>query len=89
MEDSNGTTKFEHKCDILSELWTKYRQEPDFKDFVEYNDIGLPLAFLVSENLVTPSPMAVSLVEESFLLLCAALETEDTGFETLEDMFLL
>ncbi len=89
MADSNGTTKFENKCSILSELWTKYRDEPDFQDFVSYNDIGLPLSFLVSEKLVTAGPMAVNLIDETFLLLCAALETEDTGFESLEDMFLL
>lgn len=87
MEDSNDTTKFDDKCNILSELWTTYREEPDFKDFVSYNDIGLPLSFLVSEKLVTPGDMAISLIDETWILLCAALETEDTGFESLEEMF--
>lgn len=89
MADGSGSTKFENKCSILSDLWIKYRDEPDFKDFVDYNDIGLPLGFLVSEKLVSPGPMAINLIDETFLLLCAALETEDTGFESLEDMFLL
>jgi hypothetical protein len=89
MSDSNSGTKFEAKCSILSDLWIKYRDEPDFQDFIGYNDIGLPLSFLVSEKLVSPGPMAVNLIDETFLLLCAALETEDTGFQSLEDMFLL
>jgi hypothetical protein len=80
-------TSFENKCDILSELWMNYRFDKKFEDFVDYNDIGLPLAFLVSEDLVKPSALAKSMLEETFSLLVASLEVEDTGFDSLDDMF--
>lgn len=81
-------TSFENKCSILAELWIDYRGAEDFQDFISYNDLGLPLAFLVSEKLVTPGDKATSMIEETFELLLATLEVEDHGFETLEELLL-
>lgn len=64
-----------------------YRRDEQFKDFVDYNDIGLPLAFLISEKLVTPGDLAKSMIEETFDLLLASLGVEDSGFESLDDVF--
>jgi hypothetical protein len=86
MPDNEETTTFENKCNILSDLWLDYRSEPDFKDFVSYNDLGLPLGFLISEKVVTPNPRAIDMIEETFVLLLATLEVEDTGFDTLDDL---
>jgi hypothetical protein len=86
MSDKEETTTFENKCNILADLWMDYRHESDFKDFIDYNDIGLPLAFLLSENIVTPNQKAKDMLEETFVLLLATLEVEDTGFDTLDDL---
>ena len=80
-------TSFENKCNILADLWMNYRFDKKFEDFVDYNDIGLPLAFMVSEDLVKPGAMAKSMLEESFDVLLAAMKVEDTGFESLDDLF--
>ena len=85
MEDKKLTT-FENKAGILSDLWMNYRQDKQFEDFVSYNDIGLPLAFLIDEDLVKPKPLGKSMVEETFDLLLGALEIEDEGFESLDDL---
>jgi len=87
MEESKPKTTFENKCSILSEFWLGYRTDPEFEKFSSYNDIGLPLAFLVSEALVKAEPLAKGMVEETFDLLLAALEREDSGFESLDDVF--
>lgn len=80
-------TAFESKCYILSELWLNYRDNTDFKDFVSYNDIALPLSFMVSESIVDqPSALAKSFIEESFDLLLKAIGIDDLGFETLDDI---
>ena len=81
-------TAFENKCSILAELWIDYRNAEDFIDFISYNDLGLPLAFLVSEKLVTPGERATAMIDETFELLLAAMKIEDAGFETLEELFL-
>jgi hypothetical protein len=81
------STTFENKTRILSELWTQYRFEPTFTDFVEYNDIGLPLAFLISEDIVKSTSKGEAMVEETFALLLAVMGIEeDTGFENLDDL---
>jgi hypothetical protein len=80
------TTPFDTKCEILGDLWMKYRFEKQFSDFVAYNDIGLPLGFLVSEDLVTPAPMAKGMIEETFELLLASLNVSDKGYESLDDL---
>lgn len=85
MSENQGTT-FENKCAILSDLWMGYRVDKKFEDFVEYNDIGLPLAFLVDEELVKPAPQAKAMIDETFDLLIAALGVEDTGFDSLDEM---
>ena len=76
------------KANILADLWLNYRQDDEFKDFIEYNDIGLPLAYMVSANIVELSPMAEQFISETFLLLLTGLGLEDdeTNYQTLEDL---
>jgi len=81
-------TTFDNKCEILSDLWMNHRFDKGFEDFVEYNDLGLPLAFLIAEDLVTPSDLAKSMLNETFELLLAAMEVDDEGSESLDDLLL-
>jgi len=84
----NKETPFEIKCEILSDLWMDHRHQEDFEDFISYNDLGLPLSFLVHEELVTPSELAKNMINETFDLFLAALEVDDTGFDGLDDMLM-
>jgi hypothetical protein len=79
-------TTFSDKAQILSELWMDYRLDPDFKDFVEYNDLGLPLAYAIANGIVQSNEIADRFVEETFDLLLSGLGIEDTGFESLLDL---
>lgn len=91
MEISNNgedVTTFESMCFILGELWMDYKNDKYFKDFIEYNDIGLPIAFLVENDLVEPTILAKQYVHETWDIFLAALEIkEDLGWESLEDLF--
>ena len=83
-------TDFNTKCDILSELWSDYKNDKEFADFFEYNDLGLPLAFAISNKIVELTPVAESYIKETFDLLCEALELDsDEEFENLDEMFAL
>ena len=79
-------TIFPNVCLILSDLWLNYRNDNEFEDFFTYNDIGLPLAFAISEGMVESTPVAEQVVQETFFLLLSALGAEDTGFESLDDI---
>jgi hypothetical protein len=80
-------TTFSKKCEILADLWMNYRNEETFRDFVEYNDLGLPLAYLLSANIVESNESGNRFVEEAFELLVTALGIQDNNFESLEEMF--
>lgn len=80
-------TAFEDACSILAELWINHKEDKDFVDFISYNDLGLPLAFLIDSEIVTPTEIAVKYIEETWVILLASLNIEDAGFERLEDLF--
>jgi hypothetical protein len=84
---SNASTPFINKVNILAELWIDYKNDEEFVDFIEYNDMGLPLAYFIANDVVKPTVMAERFVNETFDLLLAALEIEeDTGFDSLDDL---
>lgn len=83
-------SQFSNQCAILSDLWMNYRDDEQFQDFIEYNDIGLPLAYFVSAELVKPTALAEQYIQETFNLLCAALQLPLEGeYDTLQTMFVL
>jgi hypothetical protein len=82
-------TTYANKCNILAEVWLDYRGEEDFNDFVEYCDLGLPLAFSISQNIIESSPQAELYINEAFDLLLEALDIkEDMGFDTIDDVLM-
>lgn len=88
IDDGNQLTSFETICSILSELWSSYKDDPEFKDFVEYNDIGLPLAFLLDTNMVDASEQAKGYVIETWDIFLNALGLEnDIEWKSLEQIF--
>ena len=83
----NSTTPFSNRCQILADLWMNFRDDEEFLDFVEYNDLGLPLAYAMSSNIVTKLSVAgEDLINETWDLFLAGLEVEDTGFEHIDDV---
>jgi hypothetical protein len=86
MSEQTETT-FEDKASILADLWLNYRQDEEFADFIEYNDIGLPLAYAIANDIVKTTDIATRFIEETFALLLEGLDIEeDTGFENLDDL---
>ena len=79
-------TTAENKLKILSEIWLDYRDDDSFAEFVDYNDIGLPLSYFIYTEIVSPSPRADMYISETFDLLLASLGLEDEGFETFDEM---
>jgi hypothetical protein len=80
-------TSFTKICEILADLWMNHRGEGDFKDFFDYNDLGLPMAYAIANGIVDATPMGKSFIEETWDLFLAGLEIkEDTGFDSLDDV---
>lgn len=81
-------TSFEDRCSILAELWMNYRKDQNFEDFISYNDLGLPLAYLLDNKIVKSTPLSLKFINETFDLLLGSLELKDNGYVTLDDIFL-
>jgi len=80
-------TDFDDQAKILAHLYMHYKEEEEFEDFIEYNDVGLPLAYLVAEGLANPSDDGMRYIQETWELFLSGLGIEDTGFENLEEVF--
>jgi hypothetical protein len=83
-----STTTIENKEIILAELWMTYKNDPNFEDFISYNDLGLPLAYVMSTGIATRTDASNKFIEETFTLLLGSLEVEDTGFYTLDELLM-
>jgi hypothetical protein len=79
-------TDFSNVCDILGELYANYKEDKEFKDFIEFNDLGLPLAYLTRENLAVPSDDGARYIMETWEIFLTGLKLEDTGFTDLDSV---
>jgi hypothetical protein len=78
---------FNGKCNVLAELWLDYRDDEEFKDFIEYNDIGLPLSYLIYSEIAKPTGIAEQYINETYELLTQSLGVSDTvPYNTLDEM---
>jgi hypothetical protein len=90
MTENTNITPFEKRCEILADLWLNYKTDVEFADFIEYNDLGLPLSYAFANGILdySASEKAKPFINEAWDLLLSGLEQEDTGFESLSDLFI-
>lgn len=81
------TTDFSNQVSILGEFYINYREDNDLGDFLEFNDIGLPLSYLASEGLCEISEDGKKYVAESWEMFLLAMGITDEGFENLGEVF--
>jgi len=79
-------TDFSSQVNILGKLYADYKDEKTFRAFMEYNDVGLPLAYLTAEGLASPSEDGMRYIVETFELFMQTIGVEDTGFDNLDDV---
>jgi hypothetical protein len=85
------TTSITNQCQILADLWIDYKTEQQFQDFIAYNDLGLPLAYAVSTEIVPLTPTAEIFIKETFevLLIALGLTDDEDGFDSIDDILSL
>jgi hypothetical protein len=82
---ASGNT-FENKITILAELWMNYRDDEELQDFVEYNDLGLPLAYFLMNEIVLPTSQSELYINETYDLFIASLQVADKEWESLDEL---
>jgi hypothetical protein len=79
-------TNIDIQCDILGNFYLNYKDDSSIKEFIEFNDVGLPLAYLKSEGLCELTDQAILYINETFNLLLATLGVEDIGYDSLDHL---
>jgi hypothetical protein len=82
----NTNTDYSKQCEILEDLWINHTNNEIFEDFIELNDLGLPLAHMIANGIVESTPLAQEIVQQSFEDLLELLEVKDVGFSNLKQM---
>lgn len=87
-------TSFSEKCKILGELWLFYREDAEkneaWNDFFTYNDVSLPLAYMLAEDIaiVSGDGKAEAFIDETFEMFCEYIEIDPEGwYQNLGDAF--
>jgi tetratricopeptide (TPR) repeat protein len=58
---------FDQKNAVIASLWIEFRNDEDFADFMRYNDLGCPLAYMYQEKLITElSDQGIGMITETF-----------------------
>ncbi len=83
MEQGNT---FDNKVSILAELWMNYRDDEQLKDFIEYNDLGLPMAYFLMNELVLPTKQSEVYIDETYNLFISSLGANDIQYESLDEL---
>ena len=72
------------KAGLLGQLWIDFRNDENFSVFMEYNDIGLPLSYVVAEGLVPNlTPLGEEYVNETIEMLFKLLEITEAEVDML------
>lgn len=73
------------KTGILAQLWIDFRNDENFSVFMEYNDIGLPLSYVVAEGLVNElTPLGEGYVDESIEMMFKLLDVTADEVQMLD-----
>lgn len=77
---------FEDRCGILGQFWYEFRDDPTVKPFIEYNDVGMPLAWFIATGVVTPLPMAEEYINETFVMFLDAMEVVEEDIADVDNL---
>ena len=77
---------FADKTGILGQLWIDFRDDDNFKAFMDYNDIGVPMAYFIAEGLVNPTPLGEQYVEESIDMMFKLLDINEEDVDGLHEI---
>ena len=76
------------KAQIIIEFVDMKSENEEFDDFFSYNDLGIPLAVAVHNELCQLNDKGVDILEETYLLLLTELRVDDVNkeYEDLDEV---
>jgi hypothetical protein len=80
-------TDFAKKVEILAEFHSDYWADPEFEEFNQFNDAGLPLAYLYLNGFCELEMKGEVALEETWTHLLQTLGVSDSGYQNLSEVF--
>ncbi|MFZ9242597.1 MAG: hypothetical protein ACO295_05235 [Sediminibacterium sp.] len=76
------------KSSLITEFLVENDGEEEFEEFFQFNNIGIPLAVSITNNLVEKlTPEGERYIEETWGFLCATLDIDPDGqYNGIEDI---
>jgi hypothetical protein len=76
------------KAEIIFEFINDYRGDEAFEDFFSYNDLGVPMAVMIVNDLVILNEGGVNVLDETWESLCENLNDADVNYdyESLDEL---
>jgi len=76
------------KAEIIFEFINDYRGDEAFEDFFSYNDLGVPLAVMIVNDLVILNEGGVEVIDETWKNLCENLNeaNPEYDYESLNEL---
>jgi hypothetical protein len=84
--ENSQQTPLSKRAEILGELWVKHKNNLEFQDFISYNDLGLPLAYSLSTEIIKATPKVEMFINETWDILMSALDHNDIGWNSLDEL---
>ena len=72
-------TDFSKVCNILGKLYSDFKEDEEFKDFIDFNDLGLPFAYFASERLCEVSDDGARYTMDTWALFFAVIHLKVLG----------
>ena len=69
------------KAEIIFEFINEYRGDEAFEDFFSYNDLGVPMAVMIVNDLVILNESGVQVLDETWISLCENLNDADVDYD--------
>jgi hypothetical protein len=69
------------KAEIIFEFINDYRGDEAFEDFFSYNDLGVPMAVMIVNDLVILNEGGVEVIDETWESLCENLNDADVDYD--------
>lgn len=79
-------TSIDKRAEILANIWMEYRDTGDFDDLIAYGDLGFPLAYAITYEIVQATDQTTALINELFDLFLESIDVEDEDFDSLEEI---
>lgn len=80
-------SKFYSKCDILAQIYDRYKNDHDWANYFAYHDIGIPTALAIAFGAAQPTEKGIAAINESWLEACRIIMVDsEAEYEWLDDM---